>query len=56
MTPPGGSKEPLLFRSGNTYARSGDPSITLTFVVENGAAIAFEVSEQGNRRTLKKVK
>ena len=56
VTPPGGSKEPLSFRSGNTYARSGDASITLTFIVENGVAIAFEVNEDGNKRTLKKVK
>ena len=56
LTTPGGSKEPLLFRSGNTYARSGDPSTTLTFIVENGVATAFEVNDGGNRRTLKKVK
>jgi hypothetical protein len=57
VTPAGGPKQPLVFRSGNTYALgSNDSETTLTFIVENGSATAFEVNENGNRRTLKKIK
>jgi hypothetical protein len=57
VTPPGGSKQPLVFRSGNAYALgSSDSKITITFIVENGVATGFEANENGNRRTLKKIK
>ena len=54
VTPPGGSKQPLVFRSGHTYELDSDT--TVTFIIENGAATGFEVNENGNRRTLKKIK
>ena len=54
VTPPGGSKQPLVFRSGTTYALDADT--TVTFIVENGAATGFEVNENGSRRVLKKIK
>jgi CubicO group peptidase (beta-lactamase class C family) len=56
VTPPGGSKQPLVFRSGNTYALgSSDSKTTITFILENGVATGFEANDNGNRRTLKKI-
>lgn len=57
VTPTGGSKQPLVFRSGNTYALgSSDSTTTVRFIVENGVATAFEANDNGSRRTLKKIK
>ena len=57
VTPPGGSKEPLVFRSGNRYALGkSDSTTTITFIVENGVATGFEANDNGIKRTLKKIK
>jgi len=57
VTPSGGSKQPLVFRSGNTYALGkSDSTTTVRFIVENGVVTAFEANDNGNRRTLKKIK
>ena len=57
VTPSGGSKQPLVVRSGNTYALgSSDSKITVTFIVKNGEATGFEANDNGSRRTLKKIK
>ncbi|CAN5864526.1 hypothetical protein BH18ACI5_BH18ACI5_18520 [soil metagenome] len=57
VTPNGGSKQPLVFRSGNTYALGrSDSTTTMTFIVENGLATGFEANDNGSRRTLKKIK
>ena len=53
VTPRGGAKQQLVFRSGNTYMRDAD---IITFVIENGVVTGFEADANGNKRMLKKVK
>lgn len=53
VTPRGGGKQPLVFRSGNTYTRDTD---FITFIIENGVVTGFEANANGNKRMLKKVK
>jgi CubicO group peptidase (beta-lactamase class C family) len=56
LTPPGDDKEPLRFRSGNTYALGApDSTTTVTFIVENGIVSGLEVNANGRKRTLKKI-
>ena len=57
VTPPGSTKQPLVFRSGNTYALgTSDSKTTVTFIVADGVATAFEANDNGMKRTLKKIK
>jgi CubicO group peptidase (beta-lactamase class C family) len=56
LRPPGDDKEPLVFRSGNTYALgSVDSTTAVTFIIENGAVTQLEVNANGRKRTLKKI-
>ncbi|HYH08144.1 MAG TPA: serine hydrolase [Thermoanaerobaculia bacterium] len=55
-TPPGGGKQPLIFRSGNTYALgSAESTTTITFLIENGTVTGFEANANGSKRILKKI-
>ena len=57
VAPPGDSKQPLIFRSGNAYwLGKSDSTTTVTFVVENGVATGFEANNNGIRRMLRKIK
>lgn len=57
VAPPGESKQPLIFRSGNAYwLGKSDSTTTVTFIVENGVAAGFEANNNGFRRTLRKIK
>jgi hypothetical protein len=52
----GGAKLPLNFVSGTTFSAEGRP-ITLTFTIgADGKATALVMSQNGNERTLKRVK
>jgi CubicO group peptidase (beta-lactamase class C family) len=51
----GGSKLPLDFVSGTTYTATGRP-ITLTFTVKDGRVTALVMNQNGNERTMQKVK
>lgn len=53
--PNGGTKLPLEFVSGTTYSAVGRP-ITLTFTVKDGRVTALVMSQNGNERTMQKVK
>ena len=58
VTPPSrDAKEPLVFRSGNSYwLGTRDATTVLTFFIVDGAAVAFEADANGIKRTLKKIK
>jgi hypothetical protein len=53
VTPRGGGKQPLVFRSGNSYMREAD---IITFIIEDGVVTGFEANANGNKRVLKKIK
>nr|MDQ3070976.1 serine hydrolase [Acidobacteriota bacterium] len=57
VTPSGDSKQPLVFRSGNTYALgSADSTTAITFIIENGTVTGFEANANGSKRMLKKIR
>lgn len=57
VAPPGDAKQPLIFRSGNSYwLGKTDSTTTLTFIVENGAVRGFEADNNGSVRRLRKIK
>jgi hypothetical protein len=54
--PPGGQKRPLTHVSGTTFAAGASP-VTLTFTVgADGRATAVVMRQQGNERTLPRVR
>ncbi len=57
VKPAGGPKQPLVFRSGNSYAiGAADSTTIITFIIETGSVTGFETNADGNKQTLKKVK
>lgn len=56
LTAPGDDKEPLVSRSGNSYALgAADSTTSVTFIVENGTVSGLQVNANGRTRTLKKI-